>query len=147
MDVHSFAPIGLHRMDAAFDWLLIRHHCFEMKGLPGVQLQNKSDYISNRRDFSIYRKEKVLFQLKIRGASDKFKNQLRPLLRPRSVSFLQHFRNISRKTVPLKASILPYLFQFGSASFRCVINFLLLDRTCIEIFWKKCSTQYSFTFG
>ena len=28
----SFAPIGLHKTDAASDWLLI-------KGLPGVQLQ------------------------------------------------------------------------------------------------------------
>ena len=51
--------------------------------------------------FSIYRKEDVLFQPKIRGASEKFKNQLRPLLRPRSVNFRQHFRNLSRKTVPL----------------------------------------------
>jgi hypothetical protein len=48
-----------------------------------------------------YRKEDVLFQLKIRGASEKFKNQPRPLLRPRSINFCQHFRNLSRKTVPL----------------------------------------------
>jgi hypothetical protein len=36
----SFAPIGLHKTDAAFDWLLIKRHCIGMKGLPGVQLQN-----------------------------------------------------------------------------------------------------------
>ncbi len=41
------------------------------------------------------------FQLKIRGTSEKFKNQPRPLLRPRSVNFRQHIRNLSRKTVPL----------------------------------------------
>jgi hypothetical protein len=58
--------------------------------------------ISYRRYFSIYRIEGVLFQLKIRGTSEKFKNQPRPLLRPRSVNFRQHFRNLSRKTVPLK---------------------------------------------
>jgi hypothetical protein len=33
VDGQSFAPIGLHQIDAASDWLL-------MKGLPGVQLQN-----------------------------------------------------------------------------------------------------------
>ncbi len=33
--------------------------------------------------------------------SEKFKNQPRPLLRPRSINFRQHFRNLSRKTVPL----------------------------------------------
>ncbi len=33
MDIgQSFAPIGLHKTNAASDWLLI-------KGLPGVQLQ------------------------------------------------------------------------------------------------------------
>jgi hypothetical protein len=37
VDAQSFAPIGLHKMDAASDWLLIKHHCI---GLPGVQLQN-----------------------------------------------------------------------------------------------------------
>ncbi len=44
---------------------------------------------SNRCDFSIYRKQDVLFQQKIRGTSEKFKNH-------------QHFRNLSRETVPLK---------------------------------------------
>ncbi len=35
----SFAPIGLHKTDAASEWLLIKRHCIT-KGLPGVQLQN-----------------------------------------------------------------------------------------------------------
>jgi hypothetical protein len=41
LDVHgqSFAPIGLHKIDAASDWLLIKV-CISMKGLPGVQVQN-----------------------------------------------------------------------------------------------------------
>jgi len=50
VDVQSFAPIGLHKIDADSDWLL-------MKGLPGVQLQNLSDNISYRHGFSIYRKD------------------------------------------------------------------------------------------
>jgi hypothetical protein len=57
--------------------------------------------MSCRRNFSIYRKEEVLCQLKIRDAIEKFKNQPRPLLRPRYVNFSQHFWNQSRKTVPL----------------------------------------------
>ncbi len=40
VDGQSFAPIGLHKTDAASDWLLIKLHCIGMKGLPGVQLQN-----------------------------------------------------------------------------------------------------------
>jgi hypothetical protein len=36
----SFASIGLHKTDSASDWLLIKHHCIDRKGLPGVQLQN-----------------------------------------------------------------------------------------------------------
>ena len=42
LDVHSqsFAPIGLHKLDAAFDWLLRKRVYIGMKGLPGVQLQN-----------------------------------------------------------------------------------------------------------
>jgi hypothetical protein len=40
VDGHSFAPIGLHKTDAASDWLLIKQHCIGMKGLPVVQLQN-----------------------------------------------------------------------------------------------------------
>jgi hypothetical protein len=62
---------------------------------------NRTTYISYRRDFSIYRKKDVLFQLKITGTSEKFKNQTRPLFMPRSVNFRQHFRNLSSKTVPL----------------------------------------------
>ncbi len=109
-----FAPIGLHKTDAASDWLLIKRHYLGKKGLPGVQVQKKSDYISYRRHFSIYRKEDVLFQPKIRGASEKFKNLPRPLLRPRSVNFRQHFRNLSRKTVPLMGGKCK-LLQRGSA--------------------------------
>jgi hypothetical protein len=40
VDGQSFAPIGLHKTDAASDWLLTKRHCIGMKGLPGVQLQN-----------------------------------------------------------------------------------------------------------
>jgi hypothetical protein len=40
VDSQSFAPIGLHKTDAASDWLLIKQPCNGMKGLPGVQLQN-----------------------------------------------------------------------------------------------------------
>ncbi len=34
VDGQSFAPIGLHKTDAATDWLLIKRHCMDMKGLP-----------------------------------------------------------------------------------------------------------------
>jgi hypothetical protein len=44
--------------------------------------------------------------LKIRGASEKFKNQPRHLIRPGSVNFRQHYGNPSHATVPLKK----YLF-------------------------------------
>ncbi len=39
LDVHgqNFAPSGLHKIDAASDWLLRKWVC--MKGLLGVQLQ------------------------------------------------------------------------------------------------------------
>jgi hypothetical protein len=40
VDGQSFAPIGLHKIDADSDWLLIKRHCIGMKGLLGVQLQN-----------------------------------------------------------------------------------------------------------
>ncbi len=60
VDGQSFAP-GLQKTDADSDWLLKKGHCISMKGLPGVQLQNKSENSSYRRDFSIYRKEDVLF--------------------------------------------------------------------------------------
>ncbi len=36
----NFAPIDLHKTDAASDWLLIKRQCIGTKGLPGVQLQN-----------------------------------------------------------------------------------------------------------
>jgi hypothetical protein len=35
----SFAPIGLHKIDAASGWLLIKQHYLSKKGLPGVQVQ------------------------------------------------------------------------------------------------------------
>ncbi len=41
VDGQSFAPIGLHKTDAASDWLCIKRQSIGMKGLPGVQLQNK----------------------------------------------------------------------------------------------------------
>jgi hypothetical protein len=40
VDSQSFVPIGLHKKDAASDWLLIKQHYIGMKGLPGIQLQN-----------------------------------------------------------------------------------------------------------
>jgi hypothetical protein len=40
VDSQSFAPIGLHKIGASSDLLLIKHHSIGMKGLPGVQLQN-----------------------------------------------------------------------------------------------------------
>jgi hypothetical protein len=64
--------------------------------------------------YKINRTEDVLFQLKIRGASEKFKNQPRPLLRPRSINFCQQFWNLSRKTVPLNKGTLRYIkYSFG----------------------------------
>ncbi len=36
VDDQRFAPIGLHKTDAASDWLLIKHHCIETAGLLGV---------------------------------------------------------------------------------------------------------------
>jgi hypothetical protein len=101
VDDHSFAPIGLHKTDAASDWLLIKRHSIGMKGLLGVQLQNQSDNSSFRCDFIIYLKEYNLFQLKIRGAYEKLKNQPWHLLRPTFVNFCQHCRNLYHETVPL----------------------------------------------
>ena len=42
LDVHGqiCAPIGLHKIDAAPDLLLIKRLCIGMKDLPEVQLQN-----------------------------------------------------------------------------------------------------------
>jgi hypothetical protein len=51
-------------------------------------------------DFSIYREKNVLFQLKLKSDSEKFKNKPLSLWRPRSVNFRQHFRNLSCKTAP-----------------------------------------------
>ncbi len=36
VDSQSFAPIGLHKIDASSDWLRIKRHCIGIKGLPGV---------------------------------------------------------------------------------------------------------------
>ncbi len=47
----------------------------------------------------------VTCHLKIRGASWKFKNQPRPLLRPRFVNFCQNFWNLSHETVYLKEDV------------------------------------------
>ena len=40
VDGQSFAPIGLHKIDAASDWLLTKRNCIGKKGLPEVQIQN-----------------------------------------------------------------------------------------------------------
>ncbi len=40
VDGQSFAPIGLHKTDAASDWLRIKRHCIGKIGLPGVQFHN-----------------------------------------------------------------------------------------------------------
>ncbi len=40
VDDQSFAPIGLHKIDAASDWLLLKRLCIGMKGLPRVQVQS-----------------------------------------------------------------------------------------------------------
>jgi hypothetical protein len=37
VDGQSSAPIGLHKIDAGSDRLLIKRDCIGMKGLPGVQ--------------------------------------------------------------------------------------------------------------
>jgi hypothetical protein len=104
LDVHcqSFAPIGLHKIDDASDWLLIKRVCIGIERLAGSSVTKLIGQQQLSRDFSIYRKKDVLSQLKIRSTSEKFKNQPRPLLRHRSVNFRQHFRNLSHKTVPLK---------------------------------------------
>ncbi len=68
--------------------------------------------MSYRQDFSIYWKEEVLCQLKIRGAIEKFKNQPRPLWRPKYVNFSQHFWNLSCKTVPLKKDTFKSFFRY-----------------------------------
>ncbi len=39
VDGQSFAPIGLHKIDAASYWLLLVRLCISMKGLPEVQVQ------------------------------------------------------------------------------------------------------------
>jgi hypothetical protein len=70
---------GLHKTDAASDWLLLKRHYLGKKGLPGVQVQ---------KIIGLHKLSASFYQL---GASEKFKNQPRPLLRPRSVSFRKIF--------------------------------------------------------
>jgi hypothetical protein len=36
----SFAPIGLHKIDAASDWLFTKRLCIDPEGLLVVQIQN-----------------------------------------------------------------------------------------------------------
>jgi hypothetical protein len=59
--VKALLLLAYTKQTLPLNWLLIKRHCIGMKG-------------SYRRDFSIYRKEDVLFQHKIRGVSEKFKN-------------------------------------------------------------------------
>jgi hypothetical protein len=33
VDSQSFAPIGLHKIGASSDWLLIKHHCIGMSSV------------------------------------------------------------------------------------------------------------------
>jgi hypothetical protein len=40
VDAQSFAPIGLHKANAAYDGLLLKRQRIGPKSLPGVQLQN-----------------------------------------------------------------------------------------------------------
>jgi hypothetical protein len=36
VDSQNFAPIGLRKTDAASDWLLIKHHSIDRKGLTRI---------------------------------------------------------------------------------------------------------------
>ncbi len=40
VDGQSFAPIGLHKIDAVSDWLLIKHYCIGTKGLTEFRYKN-----------------------------------------------------------------------------------------------------------
>jgi hypothetical protein len=94
------------KQNCASKWLLIKSTALVWKAC------REFSYKINRitAAISIYWKEDVLFQLKIRGASEILNNQLRHLLRPTSVNFRQHCRNLSHKTVPLNKVFLGYLF-------------------------------------
>jgi hypothetical protein len=52
--------------------------------------------------FSRLPEERCFKSIKNQRCLWKIQNQPRPLFRPRSVNFTQHFRNLSRKTVPLR---------------------------------------------
>jgi hypothetical protein len=106
---------------------------FEVKGKPSEQWAGSVDvhngsgsrrlvYSGSGSYLDIYRKENVLFQLKIRGASEKFKNQPGALLRPKSINFRQHFRNLYRKTVLLRTgkTICIITFYFVSVTVQIV---------------------------
>jgi hypothetical protein len=95
----SFAPIGLHKTDAASDWLL-------MKGLP----ESPDTKLIGLQDY------------RIRGASEKFKNQPRPLLRPRSVNFSQL----------LVSAVAGEFCLLLWSSLSCLLGFL--KRTFIKLF-------------
>ncbi len=90
--------------------IYIRKAC-SVAGSSHTKLIGQHNLSPYRRAFSIYRKEDVLFQLKVRGVSEKFKNQLRPFSRPRSINFRQHFRNLSHKTVPLRSMLTIHTFS------------------------------------
>ncbi len=55
---------GLHKTDAASDWLLIKRHGMVRKGYRESSIVTT---LIHKRDFSIYRKEDVLFQPKIKS--------------------------------------------------------------------------------
>jgi hypothetical protein len=82
-----FTDVANCRPIAVSDWLSIKQHCIGSKGLPGVQLQNSSDFKSYRRYISIYRKEDVLCQLKIRSDSEKFKKPAVALIKAKICQF------------------------------------------------------------
>jgi hypothetical protein len=64
VDGQSFSPIGLHKTDAASDWLLRKYH-------------RKEDV--------------VLFQQKIRGASEKLKKRAAALIKAKICKFSSIF--------------------------------------------------------
>jgi hypothetical protein len=46
VDGQSFAPIGLHKTDAASDWLLIKRHCIWYERLAGTGSSYKINRIT-----------------------------------------------------------------------------------------------------
>jgi hypothetical protein len=78
VDGKSFAPFGLHKIDAASDWLLIKSHCIRKACRESSTKLIGLHTVSYRCDFSIYQKEDVLFHLKIRCASKNSKTSRGP---------------------------------------------------------------------